>query len=42
MLWWYAGEPVVTRNLSAFPDASDVHDDWAGSAMTWAVQSDAG
>lgn len=40
MLWRHAGEPAVTGNLSAYPDAGDVHADWAGSAMIWAVQND--
>lgn len=39
MLWRYAGEPVVTGDLSVYSDAGNVHG-WAGSAMVWAVQND--
>lgn len=38
MLWRYAGEPAVTGSLSAYPDAGSVQD-WAATAMAWAVQA---
>ena len=38
MLWRFAGRPAVTGDLSAYPDASDIHS-WAGDAMIWAVQN---
>lgn len=36
MLYRYAGEPVVSGSLTGWADAASVSD-WAGSAMTWAV-----
>ena len=38
MLWRYAGEPVVTGDLSAYPDADQIHN-WAATAMVWTVQN---
>ena len=40
MLWRYAGKHAVTGDLTIYSDAGDVHDEWAGSAMSWAVQND--
>ena len=37
MLYRYAGSPVVSGNLSAYPDANKVSD-WAVDAMVWATE----
>ena len=38
MLWRYAGEPTVTKSLSTYPDADQIHS-WAATAMAWAVEN---
>lgn len=38
MLWRYAGEPAATGDLTTYPDAASVQD-WASTAMAWAVQN---
>ena len=39
MLWRFMDRPPVTGDLSAYPDAGDIHTSWAGDAMIWAVQN---
>ena len=38
MLWRYAGQPVVSRDLSGYPDSGEIQN-WAEDAMRWAVQN---